>query len=332
MLITSCTPLRVSFFGGGTDYPEYFERHPGAVLGMAINKYIYISLVTLKGVQPYNFRVSYSKLEHVQHIHEIQHPVIREVLNAYGDPGQPLDINVMSDVPANSGLGSSSAFTVGFLNLINTLRQEGTTRFELACRAINIERNVLKENVGVQDQLHAAFGGINRFDFNGSRINISPLRVSGENLSAINKSSCLIFTGQKRKASDILELQMERTKKKTIDTPLSHLVKLTEQAVDVLETRPPAQMLQELGGMLHEGWLTKKALSPTISNSAIDDLYESALAAGAIGGKLCGAGAGGFLYVLVPDDRIEEVRKAVHPFQFMRIEMDTGGTRVLRGT
>lgn len=329
MLITSSTPLRISFFGGGTDYPEYFERHPGAVLGMAINKYIYISLVLLRGVQPYNFRVSYSKLELVMNIHDIQHPVVREVLNLYGDPSQPLDINVMSDVPANSGLGSSSAFTVGFLNLINTLRREQTTRFELACRAINIEREVLKENVGVQDQLHAAFGGINRFGFSGQRITISPLRISDDNLKAVNSASYLIFTGQKRKASDVLEIQMDRTKSKTIDKELSHLVQLTDQAVDVLEGQPPHKMLIEFGEMLHEGWLTKKALSPNISNPGIDALYETAINAGAIGGKLCGAGAGGFLFTLIPEDRVESVRAAVYPFQLLSIEMDANGTRVL---
>jgi D-glycero-alpha-D-manno-heptose-7-phosphate kinase len=326
MLVTSRTPLRVSLFGGGTDYPEYFERHPGAVLGLAIDQYIYISAVVLRGVQPYRYRVSYSQLEHVERREDIAHPVVREVLRRYAID-QPLDINVMSDIPANSGLGSSSAFTVGFLNLVHALKKESPTRFELACRAIHLEREVLQENVGVQDQLHAAFGGLNRFDFKGERIQITPLRISGQSLNILNEAMYLIYSGQKRKASDVSAQQMEATRKKTIDRELGHLVRLTEEATGLLERGAADRLLVELGAMLHEGWMTKRALSPMISNPTIDAIYDAARSHGALGGKLCGAGAGGFLFVLIPPGRVESLRATIR-YPMIRISMDPNGTAI----
>jgi D-glycero-alpha-D-manno-heptose-7-phosphate kinase len=204
MMIVSRTPLRISFFGGGTDYPEYFERARGAVLGMAIDKYIYISALRLASVLDYKYRVSYSKIEMVAAVSEIQHPVVRAVLEHHG-LDQPLDVSILADLPARSGLGSSSAFTVGFLNLVGTLRHQMMTKLDLARSAVYIERDVLGENVGVQDQYHAAFGGLNRFDFETGRTRLSPIQMSGACQGALTSSLFLVYTGMTRFASVTLD-------------------------------------------------------------------------------------------------------------------------------
>ncbi|MEI7714276.1 MAG: kinase, partial [Rhodospirillales bacterium] len=193
MMIVARTPLRVSFFGGGTDYPEYFRRARGAVLGMAIDKYVYISALRLASILDYRYRVSYSRIETVTDAADIQHPVVRNVLAHYGVT-EALDLSIMADLPAKSGLGSSSSFTVGFLNLIAALQKRQITKLDLARQAVFVERELLAENVGVQDQYHAAFGGLNRFDFEGARTRISPIQMSGDCLTALTGSLFLVYT------------------------------------------------------------------------------------------------------------------------------------------
>ncbi|WP_420407918.1 GHMP kinase [Hoeflea sp.] len=328
MIYTTRTPLRVSFFGGGTDYPEYFNRHPGAVVGMAIDKYIYIGAVRLGGIQPYRIRLSYSKLETVQSVDEIQHPVMREVLKLYGID-EPIDISIMSDMPANTGLGSSSAFTVGFLNVLHSLTGRMATKMDLAREAMFVERDVLKENVGVQDQLHASFGGLNRFDFSDGKYRVTPLLISAANLEALNNSLYLIYTGDKRHASKVVEKQLEETRSKSLDKKLDHLLALTDQAVDVLENTPAETMVVEIGKMLHEGWMTKRSLTSSISSPHIDALYETALANGALGGKLAGAGGGGFLLMIIPPENLEKVRSALAPQPVLSVSMDARGSTAM---
>ncbi|MBX9700240.1 MAG: kinase, partial [Acetobacteraceae bacterium] len=299
MMIVSRTPLRVSFFGGGTDYPEYFERaeRGGAVIGMAIDKYVYISALRLASILDYRYRVSYSRMETVTEASAIQHPVVRSVIDHYRVE-EALDLSIMADLPARSGLGSSSSFTVGFLNLVATLQGRQVTKLDLAREAIHVERGLLHENVGVQDQYHAAFGGLNRFDFRAARTRITPVQMTAPCLAALTSSLFLLYTGVTRFASETLDEQIEKTKSRTVDKDLSHLLALVNQACDVLEGGDPDAMLAEFGAMLHEGWETKKRLSSKISNPEIDALYDAARTAGAVGGKLCGAGAGGFLLML----------------------------------
>jgi len=329
MLLTCRTPLRISFFGGGTDYPEYIEQNRGAVLGMAIDKHIYISALKLGAFLDYKYRVSYSRHERVQSIAEIEHPVVRAVLNHYGVE-QPLDISVLSDLPARSGLGSSSSFTVGFLNLVAKILDLRFTKYDLAEKAIFVERTLLRENVGLQDQYHASFGGINRFDFlPGNRTQISPVRISGGTLEILSQTLFLVFTGIARFASDTLDEQIEKTKRKTISGALEHMLTLTDQAVGVLESENPAQMLVDLGAMLHEGWETKRGLSQKVSNSTIDDLYATARKHGALGGKLCGAGGGGFFLLLVPPQARQAVTAALSPLKMIPLRIDTGGSTLI---
>ena len=328
MMIVSRAPLRVSFFGGGTDYPEYFERARGAVLGMAINKYIYISALKLSSVLSYRYRVSYSRIEMVETRAEIQHPVVRAILGHY-HVHEPLDISVMADLPARSGLGSSSAFTVGLINLVARLQETVITKLDLARQAVFVERELLAENVGVQDQYHATYGGINRFDFELGRTRLTPVSMNGPCLSAFTESLFLLFTGTTRFASDTLNEQISKTKEGAVDRDLSHLLSLTDQAVEVLEGGDPQRMLLDFGTMLHEGWETKKRLSSKISSAQIDALYSAARAAGALGGKLCGAGSGGFLLVLVPPDKQVSFFSTLRNVVIIPVGLDTVGATIL---
>jgi D-glycero-alpha-D-manno-heptose-7-phosphate kinase len=328
MLITSRTPLRVSFFGGGTDYPEYFERHPGAVVGMAIDKYVYVSALRLANFLQYKYRVAYSRVEMESNVEGIQHPVVRTLLQHY-QIEEALDINIMADLPASSGLGSSSAFTVGLINLISSLRSEPLTKLDLGLKAIFVERELLKERVGVQDQLHAAYGGLNRFDFIGGRIRISPVQMTSDCQRQFVSSLVLLYTGVTRYASENLKEQMESMKEKKVDRELSDLLELTSQAVRVLEGQDPDAMLRDFGAMMHEGWMIKRKLSSKVSSAAIDDLYDRARAAGAIGGKLCGAGGGGFLLMVVPPQARERFVSALAPTVVIPVGLDTHGSTII---
>lgn len=330
MLLTSRTPLRISFFGGGTDYPEYFLDRPGAVVGMAINKYVYISLLRISDVIDYRYRVSYSKLEKTVTIDEIQHPVVRCVLNDRNIV-TPLDINVMSDLPASSGLGSSSAFTVGFVNAINALTRQPMTRIELGKAAIRVERDLLGERVGIQDQLHAAFGGLNRFDFVGGHIRITPIQMTAACQGRLLSSMCLVYTGVTRHASAVLDQQITATKARVIDRELGHLIDLTNSACDLLENGAPGTFVEEFGAMMHEGWQTKRRLSASVSSPEIDALYDACRAAGATGGKLCGAGSGGFLLMIVPPEKRAGFEKGLAGTPIIPVDLDHQGSVILAG-
>jgi D-glycero-alpha-D-manno-heptose-7-phosphate kinase len=301
MLCTTRTPLRVSLFGGGTDYPDYFEKAPGAVVGFSINRYIYISALVLTAWQAYDYRVAYSTLEHTQRVEDIQHPIVREVLRHYG-VAERLDINILSDLPASGGLGSSSAFTVGFVNLISNMFERPLTKMELARKAMFVEQELLAENVGVQDQLHTAMGGVNRFDFESRRrFRMTPLHLDLPTLQRLNSCMVLVHTGTPRRASEIAREQIGAIKAGRSDVELARLYDMVSVAVELLEGG--GDVVAELGEMLKESWAVKRTLSAQVTNLQIDDLYERCMGAGAYGGKLCGAGGGGFVLMLVEPER-----------------------------
>jgi len=302
MFYTSRTPLRVSLFGGGSDYPGWYRRRPGAVLGFTIDKYIYISALRLSAFVDYRYRLTYSRLEVGNDIAEIQHPVVRAVLTRE-EFSTPMDYSIQADLPANAGLGSSSAFTVGFLSLITSLKGASRTKLELAEEAIEIEQNVLMERVGIQDQLHAAFGGLNHFTFEGDRFGINPVHVSGVDLDRLADWLVLVYTGVKRHASEVLEAQVANTVEERVDGELEAMVALVDEGHQILETVHGDALPVELARLLDESWQLKKRLSPHVSSPEIDDLYERCRRAGALAGKLCGAGSGGFLLMVVPPDR-----------------------------
>jgi D-glycero-alpha-D-manno-heptose-7-phosphate kinase len=328
MLFSSRTPLRVSFFGGGTDYPDYFRRFPGAVVGMAIDRYIYVSALRLSDIIDYQYRVSYSQVERVTSPADIEHPVVRAVLAHY-EVKEALDISIQADLPASSGLGSSSAFTVGLVNLVSALQKRSITRLDLAREAIHVEQVLLSENVGVQDQLHAAFGALNRFDFVDGRIRITPIQMTAPCLDRLLSSLILIYTGKTRFASNVLTEQVQATKEQKIDRELSHLLKLVDQSIDLLEGDDPESLLRDFGAMIHEGWQTKRKLSSGVSNPEIDALYDHALGAGALGGKLCGAGGGGFLLMVVPPENRRKFDEALRRQNIIPIGMDRHGSVIL---
>lgn len=328
MIVTSRTPLRVSFFGGGTDYPEYFRRARGAVVGMTIDRYIYITAVPLSSIVDYQYRLSYSRLELVNSIEEIKHPVFRKVFEYY-QFHTPYDVSVISDVPASTGLGSSSAFTVGLLNLLSAIRKQALTKFELAKQAIFVERELLQERVGVQDQLHAAYGGINRFDFEGDRIRLSPVQMVASCQDRLIDSMMLIFTGIVRHASTTVEEQINSVVERRIEKELDHLLKLTDEAVAMLEGDKSISIVEDFGKLLHEGWLTKRQLSSRISSGPIDDIYQRAVAGGAIGGKLLGAGGGGFLLMLVPPEQQAQFLNHMGDAKITKVKLDTQGAVII---
>jgi D-glycero-alpha-D-manno-heptose-7-phosphate kinase len=328
LLLISRTPLRVSLFGGGTDYPEYYSARRGAVLGLAINKYIYIAALKLSGIQSYHYRIAYSKIEHVDSVAEIQHNAVKAAFDHYG-VACPIDLSVMADMPANSGLGSSSSFSVGLLNLIGSLKGQQTTKLDLALNAIHLERDLLRENVGVQDQLHAAFGGINRFDLDGKSFRITPMMMHGECLSHLMQSLVLIHTGVSRHASVVASEQLQRTRSGAIDSQLDAMLSMVDKACEILSFRQPDRMLHELGAMLNEAWILKRALSSMISSAEIDALYAKAMTLGAFGGKLCGAGGGGFLVMLVPPQSRESFIQAMAPSRVISIGLDTQGSTII---
>ena len=301
MIYLTKTPLRVSMFGGGTDYPEYFNDNVGSVIGGSIDKYIYIFAHKLPQIAEQKFRVSYRSVENVNSVNDIKHPVIREVIKMY-DLKDSYSISTTSEIPGGTGLGSSSSFTVGFINLVSQIIKKKMSPLTLAKSAINLERNTLNENVGVQDHLHASFGGFKRYKFKNEKIIVKKINISKNRMSTINESMVLIYTNFNRSASNTLKKQIKRTNTKVNDKILNSMNDLTNEAFNVFNNDKLNNQayLQEIGSLLNESWKLKKLLSPNISNSKIDELYQFGLNSGAIGAKLLGAGAGGYVLFLVP--------------------------------
>lgn len=321
------TPLRISLFGGGTDYKEYFEREGGAVLGGTIDKFIYLVCLPMSSVAETRYRLTYSKVETINTPKEIQHPVIREVLldECYD---VPFNLAVISDIPGGSGLGSSSAFTVGFVNLVRHLKGISPTKYDLAQAAIRVESEILCERVGMQDQYHAAFGGFSLYEFRKQQTSIMPLQMSTSLRDLLNASLVMVHTKHYRSASAILEEQVRVTKEGKVDNDLGQIKALAYEARDVFMTENPEKALRELGMMLSETWKIKRSLSFSISNQSLDEIYSTAMSLGALGGKLAGAGGGGFFVFLVPNHVIPKLREAFGDEAVVKISLQEEGSRV----
>lgn len=326
----SKTPLRVSFLGGGTDYPSYFHRHPGAVLGGTIDKYVYIQALPLSSIAEERFRITYRTTESVRQIGEIQHPVVRESLRKHGWT-EPLNVATMSDLPGGTGLGSSSAFTVGFINLLHKMRGEELTRYELARQAIDMEQRILRENVGVQDQIHAAFGGLARYEFYGDSFTIEPLRMTTGRMNALNQSLVLVYTGGMRSASTIVAAQDSRTRAGDNSEYLRQMYEMTRAGTTILEEDGDDRAaIVRFADLLDQGWALKRQLGAGVTNSAVDDLYQRGKRLGAWGGKLLGAGGAGFvLFLTEPALHIELVREFGGE-RIVRLSLTNGGSTVSR--
>jgi D-glycero-alpha-D-manno-heptose-7-phosphate kinase len=324
----SRSPLRISFFGGGTDYPPYYHEYPGAVLGASIDKYIYTIALPMADFAEQRYRVTYRIVEAVNRVEDIKHNVIRATLLEMGYD-KPLNVAIISDLPGNSGLGSSSSFTVGFIALMEYLQGRSITKFDLFKRAVHTERDLLNENVGIQDQIHAAFGGLNLYQFHKDDLTIRPAQMATECRDALNRSLCLLYTGIQRHASATIQEQLKNTEEKRIHRDLSHLVELCHQGLELLEGRDPESMLRDLGKLVSEGWETKRRLSTSVSLPQIDATYEEAMRLGAYGGKLCGAGGGGFLLFMASKHVQTKMIEKFGQKSFVKFELEDHGASVI---
>lgn len=323
MIITR-TPFRISFFGGGTDYPAWYRVHGGAVLASAINKYCYITCRYLPPFFEHRIRLVYSKTENCQTVDEIAHPAVRAALR-YLDVGRGVEIHHDGDLPARSGLGSSSAFLVGLLHALHALQGRMPDKHQLVLDSIRIEQEFLRENVGSQDQTMAAYGGFNHVIFApDGEISVRPMTLKPERLRELVAHLMLFDTGLRRTASEIAKSYVENIEAR--ERQLTLMGGMVDEAIAILHG---GSEIVRFGELLHEAWMLKRSLSPRISNPHIDEIYEAARSAGAIGGKLAGAGAGGFVVLFVrPSDRRrvrERLRHLVHvPFKF-----EFSGSRVI---
>src|SRR3972149_2088654 len=327
-MIISRTPVRISLFGGGTDYRQYFERRGGAALGGTIDKYVYVSVNRLSSFFEYKIRVGYSKAELTNSVDEIVHPSVRETLKFKNLDGH-LDIHIFADLPARTGLGSSSSFTVGFLNALYGLQGRKVSKQQLAEEAIYIEQQMIKERVGCQDQFHAAYGGLNIIAFSKERIFLRPVIISKEKLILLEESTMSFYTGLTRYANDVLKEQVDNTKSGCKDKYLQRMHQMVFEAEKIIADEESDEMIKQLGRLLNESWELKKCLSSKVSNGFIDVLYKAALQAGAYGGKISGAGGGGFLSLIARKDKQQAVREALKELLEVDLKFENQGSTII---
>lgn len=323
-MIISRTPFRISFFGGGTDYPAWYRKHGGAVLATTIDKYSYITCRYLPPFFDHRFCLMYSKTEYCRTVDEIAHPAIREVLR-YLKVERGVEIHHDGDLPARSGMGSSSAFTVGLLHALYALKGQMVGKQQLAAESIYIEQEILKETVGSQDQVLAAHGGLNHISFlaNGG-VSVKPITISTDRTKELNSHLMLFYTGIKRTAATVAETYVNGIDEKRRQLRL--MKDLVDEGISILNGDGD---LTPFGELLHEVWQAKRSLSPIVSNSYVDDLYQHAIAAGAVGGKLTGAGGGGFLLLFVPPARQASVREGLNRLIHVPFRLDFSGSQII---
>ena len=325
MIITK-TPFRMSFFGGGTDMPAFFREHGGAVLSTTFDKYCYVTVRHLPPFFEYRTELSYAKTERVIDRADIQHPAIREamkLLDMYD-----LRLTYEADLPARTGLGTSSSFAVGMLNAFYALKGKYADKKRLADEAIDLERELCQEAGGWQDQIAASFGGLNRINFYGDSYEVLPVVISPEKKRRLNDSLMLFFTGFTRFSSEIQRSTEKNIRDKT--TQLLDMLALVDEAQKVLVSR--GNDLDEFGRLLDQSWRLKRQTGSKISTDSIDLLYEKALSAGALGGKLLGAGGGGFLLFYVPQEHQPAVAAAMEGLMRVPFAFENGGTRIIHYT
>jgi D-glycero-alpha-D-manno-heptose-7-phosphate kinase len=316
-MITTRTPLRISFFGGGTDYPIWYREHGGSVLATTIDKSCYVTCRWLPPFFEYHSRITYSQFENVTSNRDIRHPSVRGCLQFMGIE-EGIEIQHIADLPARTGLGTSSAFTVGLLLGLYALKNQMRDKRSLASDAIFVEQELIGEAVGAQDQVSAAYGGFNRIDFApDNTIEARRVLASAARLAELEGHLMLYFTGFSRIASEIAQEQIRMTPLRK--TELELMQQMVDEAEAIVMT--PGRDLNDFGRLLHEGWKVKRSLTQKISNPHIDEIYEAGLSAGALGGKLLGAGGGGFMLFFVPPERQSAVRKRLAnllciPFHF----------------
>ncbi|HTL56899.1 MAG TPA: hypothetical protein VL361_14555 [Candidatus Limnocylindrales bacterium] len=323
-MVISRTPFRISFFGGGTDYPAWYREHGGAVLGMAIDKYCYITCRYLPPFFEHRLRLVYSRMENCQTVAEIQHPSVRAVLGLL-NLNRGLEIHHDADLPARSGMGSSSAFTVGLLHALYALLGRFSSKSQLASEAIHVEQDLLGETVGAQDQVLASFGGLNFVEFKrDGNFRVEPLTIGNDRINELNASLMLFYTGLRRTASEVAASYVP-----TIGSRVTQLTRLRQMVDEGIETLSGTGSLEAFGALLDEAWCLKRSLSGAVSNSMVDQIYEEARRAGALGGKLLGAGGGGFMLFLVPPEFQHRVQEKLRDLICVPFQLDSGGSQII---
>jgi D-glycero-alpha-D-manno-heptose-7-phosphate kinase len=324
MIITR-TPFRISFFGGGTDYPGWYRSHGGAVLATTIDKYCFITCRRLPPFFEHKHRIVYSFIENVRHIDEIKHPAVRAVFN-WANVVDGLEIHHDGDLPARSGLGSSSAFTVGLTHALYGLRGQMATKEALAKDAIHIEQNLIGENVGSQDQVSAAYGGFNRIEFHrDDSFDVAPVILPGSRREELRDHLMLCFTGFSRIADEIAKSKIENLKNR--ETELKLMREMVDEAISILGNSGVS--IDEFGKLLDLSWKYKRSLSDRVSTPAIDHIYSEALSAGAIGGKILGAGGGGFMLLFAKPEKHAAIRERLNNLVHVSFDFDDSGSRVV---
>ena len=322
-MIISKTPYRISFFGGGSDYPSWYNKYSGSVLSTSIDKHIYITCRFLPKFFDHKYRIVWSKIENVQNIKDIKHPIVKNLLN-HLKIKDGLEIHYDGDLPASSGMGSSSAFTVGLINGLYNLLNKKITNYEIAKKAINFEQQVMKETVGSQDQLATAVGGFNKIIFNKNNKFKITSKKNNHNINRLESNLLLIYTGKKRIAQDVAKKysgKLTTINKKYIDTMVQHVT----EGEKIIK----GNNIDDFGKLLHSAWLTKKKLSTHISSPKIDDMYDYVIQQGALGGKLLGAGGGGFFLFYMRNELKESFLKKNKKLVNVPFKFSNTGTEII---
>jgi D-glycero-alpha-D-manno-heptose-7-phosphate kinase len=325
-MIISKTPFRISFFGGGTDYPQWYLKEGGAVLSTTIDKYCYITCRILPPFFTNKYRIVWSHIENVNSPAEILHPAVRAGLSYLGlDLCEGMEIHHQGDLPARSGMGSSSAFAVGLIHALTALQGQMISKHDLALKAIDLEQNQIRENVGSQDQVASAFGGLNHITFltNGD-IRIEPVTVSARRIKDLEERLMLVYTGTSRLSSEIAKQTIASFDQK--QQVLQKMHSMVNEAINILNSDAD---LDAFGRLLHEGWELKRSLNDAISNPTIDKIYRMALEGGAIGGKLLGAGASGFMVLYIPPAKKKEVKESLSPYLHVPFKFENDGSTII---
>jgi len=324
MIITR-TPYRISFFGGGTDYPNWYRKHGGAVLATTIDKYCYITCRRLPPFFEHKHRIVYSRIESVRHIDEIEHPAVRAVLK-WSKVVDGLEIHHDGDLPARSGLGSSSAFTVGLVHALHGLSGQMASQENLAKDAIHIEQNIIGENVGSQDQISAAYGGFNRIDFHcDDSFDVTSVILPAYRRDELRNHLLLCFTGFSRIADVIAKSQIDNFENR--ETELKRMREMVDEAISILADSHVS--IDEFGKLLDRSWQYKRSLSDQVSTPEIDQIYDEAIRAGAIGGKILGAGGGGFMLLFAKPEKHAQIRERLKGLVHVSFNFDNAGSRVV---
>jgi D-glycero-alpha-D-manno-heptose-7-phosphate kinase len=324
-MIISRAPVRISFFGGGTDYPEHFLNHGGAVLATAIDKYSYVTASTFQShLFDYSVRISYRKVELVKRLDEIEHKVFRTCLKLCG-LDRDIELHNVADLPSFTGLGSSSTFTVSLLQALHSFKGESLKPIQLGYEAIHVERGLLKESVGCQDQILAAVGGFNVIEFHKEDdIIVHRIPISSERLVNFEQHLIVMYTGITRKAADIAAAQLKRRDQN--HSTLLQMRDMVDQGCNILTSTKP---LTQFGELLHQAWAAKKSLESGISSKQIDELYDRARQNGAWGGKLLGAGGGGFLLLFAPPEKHTQIKQTFPNNYFLQVKTNAPGVETI---